>query len=103
MRTKLALSLAGVLALSGCAYAASPLFGGLYTKVNGPVNATSNQAGNKTGRVCANSILGIIATGDASIESAKRAGGITSVTSVDFESTSILGLYATFCTIVRGN
>ena len=103
MRFILALSLTGVLAVSGCAYAASPVLGGLYTKVSGPVNATSSQAGNKTGRVCASSILGIIATGDASIDAAKKAGGITSVTSVDFESTSILGLYATFCTIVHGN
>ena len=47
--------------------------------------------------------LGIIATGDASIDAAKKAGGITNVASVDHDSTSILGLFATFCTVVKGN
>jgi hypothetical protein len=47
-------------------------------------------------------VLGAIATGDASIEEAKRAGGITQIAFVDHEQFSILGIYATTCTIVHG-
>jgi hypothetical protein len=46
--------------------------------------------------------MGLVATGDASIEAAKRAGGIQEVASVDHQSTSILGIMGEFCTIVRG-
>ncbi len=56
----------------------------------------------KTGEACATSILGIVASGDASIDAAKQAGGINEVLSVDYKSTSVLGLYASFCTIVKG-
>lgn len=89
--------------LGGCATAAAPTMGWLYTKVQGPVaTGTSNNTA-KTGQACATNILGIIATGDASIDAAKKAGSITNVASVDHDSTSILGLYATFCTVVKGN
>jgi hypothetical protein len=89
--------------LSGCAYALAPVSSVIYGKVRGPITATS-QAGpaTKTGRACANSVLGIVASGDASIDAAKRAGDITNVVSVDFESTNVLYLYATFCTVVHG-
>lgn len=89
--------------LSGCAYAFAPVSSGLYGKVGGPITATSEGAPpTKTGRACAKSILGIIANGDASIEAAKRAGNITKVTSVDFESENYFVFYATFCTVVHG-
>ena len=51
----------------------------------------------------ATNILGLIATGDSSIDAAKKAGGIKDVSSVDHDSTSILGLFGTFCTVVKGN
>jgi hypothetical protein len=56
----------------------------------------------KRGQACVSSVLGAIATGDASIEEAKRAGGITQIAFVDHEQFSILGIYATSCTIVHG-
>jgi TRL (tRNA-associated locus)-like protein len=90
--------------LWGCAYALAPVSSGIYGKVSGPVSATSNTGpATKTGRACANSVLGIVASGDASIEAAKRAGNITTVHTVDFESTNVLFLYASFCTVVHGN
>ena len=87
--------------LGGCVYY-PPL---IYGKVMGPVTATSQSvAGAKTGRACAQSVLGIAAFGNASIDAAKKAGGITSVVSVDFESTTVLfGVYAQFCSVVKGN
>jgi hypothetical protein len=43
------------------------------------------------------------AEGDASIEAAKKNGGITTVSSVDTKVKSILGIYTTYTTTVRGN
>ncbi len=54
------------------------------------------------GEACATSILGVVATGDASIDTAKKNGGVAQVTAVDHHTKSILGVYAKFCTIVYG-
>jgi hypothetical protein len=62
-----------------------------------------NKAGPKSGRACATGILGIAAFGDASIDAAKKAGGITSIHSVEYEATAVLGfLYVNACTVVHG-
>ncbi|HEX4869591.1 MAG TPA: TRL-like family protein [Moraxellaceae bacterium] len=89
--------------LGGCAYVASPTTGFIYTKVQGPITTGTATATAKSGQSCATNILGLISTGDASIDAAKKAGGITNVSSVDHDSTSVLGLYGTFCTVVKGN
>jgi len=87
----------------GCAYA-PPLPGTIYTDVKagagvGPAAATGNL---KKGEACATSILGIVATGDASISAAKKAGGISSIAYVDYTSYAILGIFAKYCTVVYG-
>ncbi len=64
--------------------------------------ATSNAAVTKEGKACAQTILGLVATGDASISAAKAAGGITEVAHVDHSAKSILGIIGDFCTIVKG-
>jgi hypothetical protein len=87
------------LVLSGCA---SPLPGILYSNVSSGVAATDNQFGNRMGEACANSWLGLVAVGDASIETARRNGGITAITSVDRQTSNVLFLYSKHCTIVRG-
>ena len=89
--------------LGGCAVVASPTRGWAYTKVQGPVTTGTSANASKSGQACATNILGLIATGDASIDAAKKAGGITNVASVDHDSTSVLGLFGTFCTVVKGN
>lgn len=98
--------LAGVAAaamiLTGCASAMSPVSGGLYMSVKGPLAISPQPGMSKTGTASASSILGLIAMGDASIEAAAKAGGITKIHHVDYESTNILGLYATFTTVVYG-
>jgi hypothetical protein len=48
------------------------------------------------------SILGRVAQGDAIVEAAKAAGGFTRVSSIDHMGNSVLGFYAKYCTIVRG-
>lgn len=59
-------------------------------------------ASQKSGEACAQSILGLVAFGDASIEAAKNSAGIKKVATVDHKSTTILGLYGEFCTVVYG-
>ena len=62
-----------------------------------------NKAAPKTGRACSTGILGVAAFGDASLDAAKKAGGITSVHSVEYEATAVLGIiYVTSCTVVHG-
>jgi len=107
MKTASRLSLAAFalisLTLTGCGIVASPLAGGIYTGVKWGDVATEAAGASKEGKACGTSILGWVATGDASIQAAKTAGGISTVSSVDHSSTSILGLWGEFCTIVRGN
>jgi hypothetical protein len=99
--TLMALALTTV-AASGCAIARAPVTGFIYTDAQAGNGVTSNQAGNRVGEACAKSYLGWIGTGDASIEAARRNGGITMISSVDEHAESILGVYAKYCTIVRG-
>ena len=88
---------------SGCATSMSqPQMGLLYSSVDFGTGATSNPAGNRVGEACAKSILGLVAWGDASIEAGRRNGGITQITSVDASTWSILGVYGSYCTMVRG-
>lgn len=89
--------------LGGCAVVASPTTGLLYTHVQGPVATGNGTITSKTGQSCATNILGLFSTGDASIDAAKKAGGITTVASVDHDSTMVLMVYGQFCTVVKGN
>ena len=97
-----AIALAAAL-LGGCAVVASPTTGFLYTKVQGPITTGNGTKTGKTGQACATNILGLISTGDASIDAAKKAGGITTVASVDHDSTSVLMVYGQYCTVVKGD
>ncbi len=81
--------------------------GALYTSVKTPASAvayygpqaTSNA---KVAKVTATNILGLIATGDASLEAAMRESGIKKVHHIDQEVTSILGLWSTYTIYVYG-
>ncbi len=95
---------AALLSLSGCAMVMGPVMGAWYTDVKGPVTATGQPSkGDRSGEACATSILGLIATGDASIETARKNAGVTKVTAVDMSGSSILGIYAKYCTVVYGS
>jgi len=59
--------------------------------------------GAKQGRSCANSILGLIASGDVSVKGAAAQGQITKITSIDQEDNSILSsVYQERCILVNG-
>ena len=87
--------------LTGCAN--SIPIGALYTNVKLPVSATANaQAPTKKGTAQCTSILGLFATGDASIEAAKQNGGITKITHVDYDASNVLGIYGKYTVTVYG-
>ncbi len=88
--------------LTGCMIVQSPAIGVLYTEVWGPIDA-GGRVGAKEGQSCAQSILGLVATGDASIKAAAKAGGITQINSVDHYTRNVMGIMGEFCTIVRGS
>jgi hypothetical protein len=96
------LALCGVTTLSGCIAVYTPASGILFTEVRGPIDA-QGAIGPKEGKACAQSILGLIAQGDASIAAAAKAGGITNVSTVDHYSRNMLGIIGDFCTVVRGS
>lgn len=108
MRTCSALGLV-ILAtsLSGCMIVDSPIKGMLGTEVIWGDIATgkpgSPEPGElKEGKACAESILGMLARGDASVRAAKENGNITEVSSVDHSARNFLNIVGEWCTIVKG-
>lgn len=100
----LAVAAGFAVSVSGCAVPyGAPAYGGLVTaNVKGPVAmGDSSVKPAKTGVATASGII-FFATGDCSIEAAMKNGGITKVHHVDSETFSILGLYATYKTVVYG-
>lgn len=91
-----------VLGLTGCQPVASPLMGVFYNDTKYGDVATTLPNGTKEGKACATTVLGLVATGDASIAAAKANGGITEVSFVDHSAKSILGITGEWCTIVKG-
>jgi len=92
----------GMVALIGCQPVASPLAGIFYNETKFGWEVTQNAAATKQGKACAETIMGLVATGDASIAAAKAAGGITEVSHVDHSAKSTAGFHAEYCTIVYG-
>ena len=110
MRTRsvLGLMIILVVGLGGCMIVESPIKGVLGTEVIWGEVATG-EAGSETrgtaknGKACAESILGLIARGDASVRAAKANGGITEVTTVDHSARNFLNIVGEWCTLVRGH
>jgi hypothetical protein len=96
-------NLIGIVALSllvsGCAsfYPA----GFIYTEAKMGVQANGKK-GPKTGKACIRSVLGIVATGDASVQAAMNDGNITRINTVDYEVKNILGFTGEYCIVVSG-
>ena len=102
MRKFISLSAAAIGAglLVGCA-STHPI-GTLYTNVKLPVAATDNSTATKVGTAECVSYLGLITTGDASIDTAKKNGGITKVSHVDWEVENTLGFIGKYKVVVYG-
>lgn len=103
MKKVFVLIAAASLALTSCAVVTTSAgVATLYTDVKEGLTATSNVTGTKVGTASATGILGLVATGDASIQTASHAGGIKKISHVDTQKTSILGIFTKFTTIVYG-
>jgi hypothetical protein len=108
MRTFLAPVVMSLVAgLSGCMIVDSPIKGVLGTEVIWGDIATGETGPlapgvMKEGKACADSILGLLARGDASVRAAKQNGKITEVMSVDHSARNFLNIVGEWCTIVRG-
>ncbi len=77
--------------------------GSAYTQLRLPITATANTGkATKVGVAECRSYLTLIAIGDASIEAAKRNGGITRVHHVDWDVENILGLIGRYRVTVYG-
>ncbi len=102
-RFVLLLILGSLLVLGACTPVASPVTGAFYTNVKHGTNVGDGQLDAlRSGEACATAILGLVALGDASIEAARKNGGITKIAFVDHRSKNIWFFYAEFCTIVWG-
>ncbi len=100
--TLVALSAAAALTFSGCAMTiGSPATGFILNNSKGPGKVTDNKIV-KTGTSTCQSILGLVASGDCSIATAAKNGGIKKVATVDYDVNNILGLFATTTVIVTG-
>jgi hypothetical protein len=106
MRSLRSLSLVGIAAAgllaTGCAAARTPVSGFWFTDVKANDSVTSNTGSTKVGRATATSYLGLVALGDCSTSAAAQSAGITKISHVDYETTNILGFYATTTTVVHG-
>lgn len=92
------------LMLSSCAVVSTGTGTGfLYTSVDEGMAVTSNSIGTKVGESKATNILGLVATGDATINTAAKNAGIREISHVDVKKTTILGIFATYTTVVYGN
>ena len=96
-----------VILLAGCATAVPR--GGIYSEMTLPALATGNKAltkttGLKVGTSQCESILGLVATGDASIEAACKKAKITKIYHVDWKVVSDipLGIKTIYTTTVYG-
>ena len=88
----------------GCvANSSAPVSGSYVTSVRAPFAVTENSgAYSKAGTSTALSVLGLVATGDASIETAAKNGNIKKIHHVDYHASNAVGIYASYTVIVYG-
>ncbi|MFT6106940.1 MAG: hypothetical protein ACJA0S_001039 [Rickettsiales bacterium] len=106
---KIILAIFALCVLSSCTTTSNGVSSGMYTswKDRDPISRVNNEVKvTKKGESCVTNILGIVATGDSSIEAAKKDGNINNVAYVD-RTYSGFWFYLPFfqkgCTVVNGN
>ena len=95
--------LIGFLGGTGCMIVDTPVMGVLGSRVRWGEFAQGDDASHKEGKACMDTVLGLVARGDASVRAAKANGGITEVSVVDHSARNFLNIVGEYCTIVRGN
>jgi len=95
--------LIGLVGVTGCMIVDTPVMGVLGSRVRwGEYAQGDDKAGQKEGKACMDTILGLVARGDASVRAAKINGGITEVSVVDHSARNFLNIVGEYCTVVRG-
>jgi hypothetical protein len=78
----------------------------VYTGIKAPLSTQFNektQVATKKGESSTMSILGLVAMGDASLQTAAREGNLTTIHYADYAYMSVLwGVYTQFTTVVYG-
>ena len=87
--------------LASCTTVTNSGTGIIFTEVVEPVSADNGVKSLKHGEACQTAVMGLVSTGDSSIEAAKKNGGITKVSTVNVKKNHIL-IYGTACTVVTG-
>lgn len=97
---------------SGALTPVIPPYGALYNDTKAPMAPSPDYAelGSRVGRAMVQHIrdpiftrMPLLSWGDASVEVAAKAGGITTIRHVDYRLLSILSIYMEFETIVYGD
>ena len=88
-------------ACAGCGKA--PVVGGSYTDVKDGMGVTGNAGSGKVGTAEVKGYVGLVALGDASIQTAARDAGITRIHHVDYQAKSYVGVYTIYTVIVYGD
>jgi TRL (tRNA-associated locus)-like protein len=104
----LLLAMSLVVGIEGCMIVEAPIRGVVGTEVTwgdtAMEEASSSAPGQeKQGKACAESILGLMAHGNAGVRAAKLNGGITKVTNIEHSARNFFGIVGEWCTIVRGH
>lgn len=93
--------LAAAVAGTGCVK--SPVVGAAYTDVKDGMAVTGNAGSSKVGTAEVKGYVGLVALGDASIQTAAREAGITRIHHVDYQTKSYVGVYTIYTIIVYGD
>ena len=89
------------LACAGCVK--SPVVGGIYTDVKDGLAVTGNAGSSKVGTAEVKGYVGLVALGDASIQTAAGDAGLTRIHHVDYQAKSYVGVYTIYTVIVYGD
>ena len=105
MKRTFAVVFASLLAVSlaGCLSAPFQPPSGVVSVTTAPLSTEGNwEVGSKRGEAFSTSILGLYATGDCSIATAARNGGLKKIGHVDYEYVNVIGIWQKATVIVYG-
>ena len=89
--------------LSGCLSAPFQPPTGLYAETKAPLSTEGNwDVGSKKGEASSFSVLGLYASGDCSIGTAARNGGLRKIGHVDYEYVNVIGIWQKATVIAYG-
>jgi hypothetical protein len=100
---KVLAGLALAVLFGGCVVAPFQPPMGVVSSVKAPLSTEGNfNAGSKSGEASVVSILGIVSTGDCSIDAAAKDGGLNKVNHLDYDYMNIFGIYQKVTVIAYG-